>query len=297
MQPVLAQARRMLLGEIHPAPDALAHAAEDVNQDALALETYLESPAQAPVPEQPPLTRPQLIRALDWLNADFGAGVRKVKGGVQISGIPGTLATTLGELEADPKTLPLEPLAPSVSHLVSRLERPGEQLPLVVGAHQAGAFRAAVALWLEGTTRVAIERFADLEARLKTWNGAYPQPAQWVAAEREARQRARERVMAQQAQAQQRETANLERQRLAAHYRLRLDLGRYLVCLGEGTADLNGTLYRHMNRKTATAARLKMVFEKLDGYPEWPPLPCKTGNVLSNPERQPDQGTADRQRA
>ena len=25
--------------------------------------------AQAPVPEEPPLTRPQLIQALDWLNA------------------------------------------------------------------------------------------------------------------------------------------------------------------------------------------------------------------------------------
>ena len=275
MQPVLAQARRMLLGEIDALPDALVKAAAEVDQDPLASEIYLQSEALTQDNEEPPLTRPQLIQALDWLSADFGLGVRKVKGRVNISGIPGTLATDLGELEADPKILPLEPLAPVVSLLVKRLERTGEQLPLVIGAYQAGAFRAAVALWLDGAKTIEIERFSDLETRLKNWNGTYPQPAQWVATERAAHLRARERVMAEQIQAQQRETDNIARQLEAAQLRLRRELGRYLVCLGEGTDNLNGTLYRHLSRTTATAARLKNAFEKLGGYPKWPPTLCQ----------------------
>ncbi|MFH0872556.1 MAG: hypothetical protein V1878_08750 [bacterium] len=55
----------------------------------------------------------------------------------------------------------------------------------------------------------------------------------------------------------------------AARLRLQSELGRYLVCLGEGTEDMNGLLHRQMTRDIASAHRLRQALDKLGGYPEW----------------------------
>jgi hypothetical protein len=44
--------------------------------------------------------------------------------------------------------------------------------------------------------------------------------------------------------AAQRKHEGLQRQRGALHIQLQREFGRYLVCLDNGTADLNGLLYQ-----------------------------------------------------
>jgi len=74
--------------------------------------------------------------------------------------------------------------------------------------------------------------------------------------------------------AAQREQESLQRQREAARLRLLRELGRYLVCLGEGVSDLNGILYHQMSRDIASAQRLKQCLDKLGDYPDWPTELC-----------------------
>ena len=56
----------------------------------------------------------------------------------------------------------------------------------------------------------------------------------------------------------------------AAKLRLQEELGRFLICTEPDTDDLNGKLHRMTQDRTATAERLRRVFHRLGGYPEWP---------------------------
>lgn len=71
------------------------------------------------------------------------------------------------------------------------------------------------------------------------------------------------------------QSAHLNQALLTAATKIEDMLGRRASdvdpCFGEGTGDLNGLLYRQMQRETSTAGRLQRVFERLGGaYPEWP---------------------------
>ena len=75
--------------------------------------------------------------------------------------------------------------------------------------------------------------------------------------------------------AEQREKEALLRQKQAASIRLQHELGRYLICLGGGTENLNETLHHQMSRDIASAQRLRRCLERLGGYPEWPLDLCR----------------------
>jgi superfamily II DNA or RNA helicase len=276
MQPVLARARRMLLGQETPNPDDLRATATEVEQDPLAHETYIESCAESKMEGTLPLSRAQVESSLAYLNGMFGFTVRPQgdTGRHLLSG-PGIsraiLSCGVNDLEHDRNVLPLSPLEPRLRTWVNGLFRPGERLPLVIGSCQKGPFRTSVAYWVGEGALEPMKSMEDLVARAKVWDGKCPDAGQWQQAGRVAYDAATEQVTLMMRRASKREREMRNRQIAAAGLRLKRELGRYLVCLGRGVSDLNAALYQQMSRDIASAQRLKQCLDKLDGYPDWPP--------------------------
>jgi hypothetical protein len=275
MQPVLARARRMLLGQEAPNPDDLRGTAAQVERDPMAHETYIESAAEATGDVASPLSRRQIESALGYLNSEFGFKVRSTRelGTHALSGrgvSRSIVSCQVEALERDRKVVPLSPLEPRLRGMLDALSRPGERLPLVIGSCQLGTFRASVAFWVGEGALAPVNSMDDLSRRVDTWDGTYPAPELVQRAEQDAQQAAAKHVKLLETRACEREQEMRERQIEAARLRLKRELGCYLVCLGFGTADLNGVLYQQMSRDIATAQRLKQCLEKLGGYPDWP---------------------------
>jgi F0F1-type ATP synthase membrane subunit b/b' len=110
-----------------------------------------------------------------------------------------------------------------------------------------------------------VESFAELERLVNTWEGKFPRPEIWKQAEADAQKAAGQCVRQLEEQAARRIQGMANRQVEAARLRLLKELGRYLVCLGKTTADLNNVLYRQMSRDIATAQRLEKCMNRLGG--------------------------------
>jgi superfamily II DNA or RNA helicase len=261
MQPVLARAREMLLGRTNDPPTDLLITIAEIESEPLASETYVESEVEVAGPVELPLRRDDLVRALQFFDGSFGIKAREVGDGIyQVSGVAARFATRNEALEHK-----------DVRELAQACQRPGEHLPLVVGAAQRGAFRRAVIRWLGSAESIEVNGFNQLKALVDGWDGTYPDAGKFVAADADARAQAQRDVDTMSADAERRESAALSRQTGAARLRLLRELGRYLVCFEEGAADLNGILYREMGRDTSTAGRLAQVFARLGSdYPDWP---------------------------
>lgn len=274
MQPVLARARRMLRGEETVDPGVLEETAGEVERDPLAHETYTSSePALTPA-SRSAYTRADLVESLLAL-AEVGFRVKfdKTSATVRISACGQRelrLSAEMRDLERDPTLLPLTPLAGELRGIVLRLVKPGECLPLVVASVRRGAFRTAVAYWVNADSLEPVKSLSQLKAKLDAWNGQMLPPQVWKRAEQQARAEAARHVEEMQAQARQCGRVALERQLEAARLRLLIELGRYLVCLNEGTRNFNELMYRHMNRGGPGGDRLKQCLERLGGYPGWP---------------------------
>lgn len=261
MQPVLAEARQMLLG-VRPFDETVLRAAEErVRADAAALASFADA-AEVPGQASPPgLVLEQLVRAFQEICSE---------GVVEIDGRPRRVAWDAEELDRDETAWPLSPLAAEFRDLGADLVRHGELLPLVCVVHRDGPFRAAEAMWVGADGFETVERFERLDALLGQWNGFLVEPKKWIEAEREASRRVRERVSRAKEEAATRERRGLERQVEAAGLRLQRELGRYLLCLDPNAADLNQTLHNQRQRDIASAARLNQAYE-LIGYPQWDP--------------------------
>ncbi|MDI6754665.1 MAG: helicase-related protein [Thermodesulfobacteriota bacterium] len=280
MQPVLAKARKMLLGEEKVDPGALETAASQIEQDALAKEAYIENSAEGEENLPPSLTRSDLEASLLLFNGEFGprTQVDKTQKKYKIS-VPGqgtfSISSQIDILEQDRDIFPLSFFEPRLKKIAESLTHAGERLPLVIGSHQRKSFRSSSAYWVGNGEVFPINSLGDLKNRLEGWDGDYPDPKQWLEADRLAGGAARRQVDFLEAQAAQRERDGLKRQISAARIRLLRELGRFLACLGEGTSDLNGLIHRQISRDIATAHRLRRCLEKLGGYPEWPPDICR----------------------
>jgi len=274
MQPVLARARRMLMERESLDVRALENTTAQVEADILSQETYLSSEVDELPKVRPPITREAVIAGLGDIGKDSGIRVRRAKRKdvFQISGLSRRrtpVSATVEELEADPQVRPLSPLSEDVRKLVEKLSRRGERLPLVIGTFRQGGFRASIAYWVAGERVTRIGSLKQLRRALERWDGQSPGPEVWQRALRRARRAAEACVIEMAQRAKERQRRALEKQVEAAKQRLTLELGRYLMCLGGGTENLNERLYRQMSRDIASARRLQRCINRLGGYPEW----------------------------
>jgi hypothetical protein len=179
-------------------------------------------------------------------------------------------------LEKDTTLHPLTPYDAKLRDLLKALARPGERLPLVIGSHRQGAFRASVAYWMGSEAPKRVESLANLEKLVQTWDGRLPDPAAWHNCTLKAEEEAKSEVARMTREASEREQFAAQKQVEAARIRLSRELGRYLVCGGADPHSLKQAFYQQMKQSTGTAgARLKQCFDRLGGYPEWPPDFCR----------------------
>ena len=276
MQPVLARARQMLDGRAPVDVQALTSAADEVDRDPLATEIYLEAPAVSPERDDVVMDRNDLETALGYLSSELDFRVKsnsqstmytvsgKQTGRTVFAGSPAALEDT-------PKSCPLSALEPALREIRHSLSRPGEHLPLVIGTFEKGPFRAANAYWLGSNRNKQVRTMGQLARLVESWDGTYPDPSRWVKAAARAKVDARKSVKQMERRAYERERDGLENQLDAARRRLQRELGRYLVCLGATTAELNEHLHRQLARTDLSGvARLKEAFDRLGGFPEWP---------------------------
>lgn len=281
MQPVLAHARKMLLGQEPLDLHTLRNIADQVESDPLAKETYIESEPLRDDRKIPLLTREDLTKAVSRLTEEIGFRVDhdEKANTIKVTGIGKSkiiFSSKIEALEKNHRVLPLSPMDSTLKELAKILDRPGERLPLVIGSFQRGAFRRSLAYWVDGKENPAqIESYEDLEKRIDSWDGNYPDPEKWLNTQIRAKAEAEKQVKLLEEMAKQREKESLLRQRKAASIRLQQELGRYLVCLEGRAENLNETLHHQMSRDIASAQRLKRCLEKLGGYPEWPIELCR----------------------
>ncbi len=135
MQPVLALARRLLLGH-GPVPAHVIDAeADNIGGDGLIAEAYRPSEPEVPPAVTSSATRSDLAAALALLDGSFGPKAKKGRDGLwHVTGIERSIAADTRALEAASRAVPLSPLAPEIRRLPDLFTRPGEHLPLVVAA-------------------------------------------------------------------------------------------------------------------------------------------------------------------
>ncbi|MBI1799722.1 MAG: hypothetical protein HYR73_08545 [Candidatus Eisenbacteria bacterium] len=274
MQPVLALARKMLEGRVAVDVSGLDRVARDIEEQPVALEIYEESGNAASGPAGSPVSRNDLVRMLSVAASEIGVrakisdeGGRIVVSGARFPRV--TLSSRTEILEHDRAVVPLVPEADAIVRLADILSRPGEQMPLVFGTAQSGGYRRSLAFWVAGDSTKSVSSLEQLNAHLGSWSGELPDPAQWLRATKQARSEAERQIRAQEELARKREREGLARQVSAAQLRLRMELGRYLVCFGEGAFDLGGVLQRQLDREIGGAARLRDVIERLGDFPVW----------------------------
>lgn len=274
MQPVLSRARRILIAGSDADIEELQRVADDLEQDPLAGESYVESDA-APEPQhKPALRRQHMQQAMQMLDGSFGAACRPSREGDVFElagpGIPKTRFSAITDrLEADHSVHPLTPMEPALRGLASSLWRPGERLPLVIAAAQENTLRCSCAFWVSKGTLVPVESFDQLRTLVDSWDGTYPDAATWQQAQAEASRKASETVSRGSERAIRLEREGLLRQVEAVRLRLQRELGRFLVCLTGSADDLNGTFHEQMTRDIVGAKRLRRSFDSFGGYPAW----------------------------
>jgi superfamily II DNA or RNA helicase len=276
MQPVLARARRMLVGGESPNPEALQADADSVANDHLAHEVYIESdPAHAEM-ARAPVTRSELIEIL-FRSADYHAGPVRVQLTVDTATITGTgsseivVSTSADALADDPSIVPLS-LLDSVTRSLADAYDTGEgRTPLVIGTSAEAGHRVAIAWWVGPEKTVPIEDLSSLIRFVDVWDGTPADAERWVQALTATREAATNIVSANAARTLATRNCASGRRRGAARRRLQRELGRFLAAYAHGTGDLNGEMYRLMQGDGEEARRLRRAFELLGGYPEWSP--------------------------
>jgi superfamily II DNA or RNA helicase len=261
MQPVLAEARQMLLGLKPFSEEILAAVEQRVRAEAATLAAFEET-QEGPPPVNPPgATLHDLARA-------FGEVCPRRS--VAIGGEERPVLVSSHELANNEGAWPLSPLVPEVRRLGEDLVEAGELVPLVIGTHEDGGFRVAVAVWVGHGGDEVVDRIERLEALLGRWDGGLAEPRRWIDAEARAKCVARESVEAMIERATREERVGLERQVAAAKLRLARELGRFLLCLVPEALDLNQVFHEQQARNIASADRLRRA-HALIGYPEWAP--------------------------
>lgn len=280
MQPVLARARRMLLGQDIIDVGTLEGTAREVEGDPVAGETYVESAPEVGNDVHPPVTFDEMKEALSSLDGGVGPKVKVLDGGKRYELTGPDMAKTIytgnrSVLEENAGILSLSPMDKGIMTMARTLCRPGEILPLVIETCQRGAFRCSVSYWISQGEIVSVKSMEEVKARVDAWDGSYPDPEEWARARDIARREASQRLQEMEVAASEKERRGLLNQVEAARIRLTRELGRYLVSQGAGTDDMNNFLYQMITRDLDGARRLKKALEMLGGYPEWDTETCR----------------------
>jgi hypothetical protein len=276
MQPVLARAQVMLNHPGEFSVEELERIASETERDFLSSETYLESEAVQVVYPVPPVTRSDIVSALESLQPEYGLQVsgQVAKGTIAIKGLetkPVRLAFTNSALDADTAARPLTALSPEVAQIADHLTRPGETLPFVVGSARVGAFRRSCAFWVTQTGSEPMETLAALRARIEGWDGVLPAPEKITATIQYAQRIADVQAHALDARALIVEKANLIALRASAALRLHREVGRLLRCLDPAAADLAQLADAQAARTGPLAERIRKAREWLGGSFDWTP--------------------------
>ncbi len=274
MQPVLAEARRMIDGREPLDLNLLRELGDSVKEDSLASEAYFESDLAEDEAEDPPLRRDELRWAITLLDGTFGPTAKKAKqdGVFRLTGLGGKairLSNCARALEADASVLPLDCLGPVPREIARILSRPGERLPLVIAAHAQGSFRSARAYWVGGKRIARVDSMRDLRKRLDAWDGEFPSEETWLKARQRAEKESRKEVLAAELRAKKVESEARERQLAAVHLRLSRELGRYLVALDNTEPDPHRILTRQLERDIGAADRIRRCLHRLGREPTW----------------------------
>jgi hypothetical protein len=142
-------------------------------------------------------------------------------------------------------------------------------LPLVFVSVETNAFKVIMCGWVAPHGMRDVNSFADVRLLVTEWDGREPAPEAWNTTRIELESRAREVIEQMRARAKAVSTREREQQREAARLRVTDELGRLLVCSAANTDDLNGKFHRLASEATPTADRLKAVYNRLGGYPDW----------------------------
>ncbi len=271
MQPVLAKAQKILLGQTEEDLFDLTVEAERVETDFLAAETYRLSDPQVVVSEQSPITRENLVDALRALENVSGISVTTRLDKLNLRLPDGTrreYATGLEALEADSGLYPLSPFDPFFKGLHQYLY-PDGNLPLTFVSFEQGPFKKVSIFWIDGDGHVEpVKNLEELNRLLESWDGSGPATIDLSEIQREIR----EMVENQSSIAEERRVSDLKAQKKACAIRLKMELGRFLLCLDpnlRSAEGLNSLFYKEMEKGGPRSERFKKCYEKLGGYPDW----------------------------
>jgi superfamily II DNA or RNA helicase len=277
MQPVLSRAQAMLTGKASISVEELEQMAADAEQDFLNAETYVESPAEVLAPSVPAVSRDDMIASLSALQPDFGLQVNMKGDTASIRGLstkPVLFALRDSALDADTTSRPLTALSPEVRQIADHLCRPGEVLPLVLGAYRAGAFRRTCIFWVRDNGIEPVSSLTQLRKLLDTWDGGLPSPANITAAARRAQIQAEREVADLQKRAAKTQEAALAAQPASAVLRLSLEVARLLRCLDDSTADLQELADAQAVRPGPLGDRLREAKRRMGGHFEFSDQIC-----------------------
>ena len=275
MQPVLALAKKMLLndsGEV----SALNADIDNIQNDILTEEAYLESDAHHGDGQDSVLDNADIKAALRYLSKDTGVEAvydkRNQCWNISASGIQKRRCAVDPEsLEKNSKLEPLTPLSQDLVHqLADSLSASQEVIPLVVGSCRVGAFRVSKMFWISDGLPVPIESLNDLTSCIDKWDGDAPDPAKWLEVMRRAEGDSRRTTNGMVASAVNAQQQSIRRQNTSARERLKQELGRFLVSVDGNGLDLNAVIDDWLQRRIPLSQKLSKSLDKLGGeYPEW----------------------------
>ena len=279
MQPVLAQARRLLLGRGGSFED-LERSADETEQDDLAPAVYSQDAVEPEAAPKPAATAADIMAALSdarlagWSVQPFADGTaRLARDDEELQ-----LAASGPALAANDELSPLTPAAEIVEAMANILRVEGPLLPLVVETRTRDAFRVAACAWVHPDGRAEpIESSGRLEELIAAWDGATPARSDVGQSRLAAGALAEEAVEEAVERAAARGAAALAAQRRAAEGRLMRELCRYFLVrypqADRPSGDtLNQFMFGEMQRPGPVAQRFTRAHELRNGYPDWDSL-------------------------
>lgn len=276
MQPVLGEARSLLLGQSDDV-GKLEAAIRDVQDDELMLASYREAEAADLPSRQPALEAEDLRAALTLLGDVPGYRVIMRDGGSScVLRGPGRKKWSLGlrleALERDLSLVPLNPSDPTMRRIADSLGQDLGESPLVIGSVEQGGFRASTMVWVDDTGSREIRSARELLHLVRQWDGTQPSPAALTLARRRAHEASNERVTRMLKEAGERQRKMRDRQVAAARARLAFDLCRTLGALtgSFSLTAIHNKMHEEMQKDGTRASTLKKALELLGGYPDLP---------------------------